>query len=82
MTWNDTVPLHLDSSLILGHISPSTTRALGQGAVGFNGEIDLKESMGLGGSNQDHSGQFFDNYHSRSFYWDSLLKGFGLIGDQ
>jgi len=66
---------------ILASIVPSRTAPLGQVSLGNTTEIngislDLEYTLKFTDSNYDHSAQWMQAYHNRSFYWDSVCLTF------
>jgi hypothetical protein len=85
LTWKNERPLSRESAMILAHIIPARTNALGQRSVIDTGNsvidsaVNLNDEFNYRAQNQDHSAQFYHSYLSRKSYWVELLKQYRLL---
>ena len=82
--WTGDAPIDLESALILGHIIPARSNALGQKLVPISGTSEVSDNVEIsefGKDNQGHSAQFYNTYSSRQDYWMNVLIEFKLIDE-
>lgn len=71
--WFDDGVITTHKAMMLAHIIPARTHALGQ-RHDVNGVVFDNISLGYGSSNQDHSAQFHSTFPLRQNYWRLILS--------
>jgi len=76
-------PPTVHTAIILSHILPARTIAMGRGPIdrnlNFDLPIDMTKNYNLTNSNQDHSAVFHSTFYLRAAFWRELLREFKIL---